>query len=95
MPPRSSAASLAARIASHWQTINEYLLDFADRHGCPVVTHRDWGQLLDRLPQWLGVRITNHHALAEYWATKPNGSVGSDLPDGFDEGAITEVTDPT
>ena len=44
MPQHSTAASLAARIASHWQTINEYLLDFADRHGCPVVTHRDWGQ---------------------------------------------------
>lgn len=95
MPSENVSASLALRIASHWQTINQYLLDFADQHGCPVVTHRDWAQLLDRLPQWLGLRITDHRALTEYWATKPNVSVGSDLPDGFDEVAIDEITGPT
>jgi hypothetical protein len=60
--PEDAPAPLALRIASHWQTINAYLLDFAEQHRCPVVTHRDWIDLIDRLPRrWeCGSPIAGH-----------------------------------
>ena len=95
MPQHSAELPLAVRIAMHWQTINEYLLDFAEQHGCPVIIHQDWAQLIDRLPEWLGVGISDPRALVEYWATKPNMSIGTELPDGFDEPIIARITEPT
>jgi hypothetical protein len=41
------------------------------------------------------VRITDRRALTGFWATKPNLSTGSDLPDGFDEDAIDAITGST
>lgn len=95
MPPLPGKGTLAARIAMHWKTINDYLLDFAEHSEVPVVTHRDWFDLVDLLPHFLGVRITNSAAVSNYWNTRPNASIGRDLPDGFDNDVIGEITGST
>ena len=93
----SERGSLAARIAWHWDAVNRYLLDFAERSGsrARVVV---LGPLEDVLPQWaawLGVDVGDPGGLREYLASKPNASPSRELPEGYDPATIQRICGET
>jgi hypothetical protein len=88
---------LALRIASHWQVVNEYLLDFASTTRAAVEV-AIFGPLDERIDGWmehLGVTVHDRPGTSALLAERPNRSVDGTVPDGFDERLVRATTATT
>ena len=93
----SEQGALAARIAWHWDAVNRYLLDFAERSGplARVVVLCPLEEALPRWAAWLGVRIEDPAGLRDYLASKPNAAPSRELPEGYDPTMISRICGET
>ncbi|MFK7898752.1 MAG: hypothetical protein AB8G23_23160 [Myxococcota bacterium] len=91
-----AALSLAEKLAWHWMAVNSLLLDFAETSGAEVrvVLH---GELRERIGDWaifLGLKIVDPTGLAAFLTERPNASVSSERPEGFDADLLRTLTSP-
>ena len=86
--------NLSEKIAWHWVEVNRYLLNFAES-GNAATKVVILGDLEVNLPKWtrfVEATITNPEGLAHYLRGRPNAATSSELPEGYDEGRLREIT---
>jgi hypothetical protein len=91
---RIDALPLAERIAWHWVALNRHCLDFAEAHpeACRVLLSERLEGRIPLLEECLGVRVDDPAALRAYLLERPNAGGSSELPEGYDEGRLLEIT---
>ncbi|MCY7289709.1 MAG: hypothetical protein LH624_16055 [Cryobacterium sp.] len=98
MPAEDSPSRLlATRLASHWETVNSYLLDFAARttSSALVGIHGDLDQNVEAWAAFAGVRISDRADLRSAFSAKPNRSITLEEPTGFDADSLRAQTSAT
>jgi hypothetical protein len=83
LPPLSGTEPLSDRLAQHWVTVNDYLLDFAEAVHCPVLIFQPLTQIVEQITNKLGVEILDRNGLNELLDRKPNASMNHDEPQGW------------
>jgi hypothetical protein len=87
MPEPAEMCSPAETLVAHWATVNEYLLEFVDRHPerAAVAIANRLEDKVERIAQYLGVTIHDREALRACLARRPNAAPTEAQPGGLGE----------
>jgi len=90
--PAVAAAPLAERIAWHWRTVNDYLLDFAagDAATTVVLLDRPLEQAVDGWVAVLGASVDRERMVAML-RTRPNAAPTRAAPPGYDVATLERI----
>jgi hypothetical protein len=92
-PAEFGKMPLSDKIAWHWTAVNRYLLDFAESGAADVrvAVVADLQVQIRSLAEFLGAAIRDPEGLAAFLASRPNASMRSEPPGGYDPERILSI----
>ncbi len=86
---------LASKLAWHWVAINAYLLEFFETEfaNTRIAITKDLSNQINDIATFLGVKIQDPDGLKAFFSSRPNAATSQELPDGYNEQAILDITE--